>query len=613
MSLILNLIRLLDWSVTFQIMHASSLNKSTPSQHHYAGLEEGGAVAFSCLLLIKLLVSKFINDHNFSDLLLDFFVKTIFQKSELSVLSDAMSSSLIKSPSEKVRVLALSLFRWILGMKDSKEHTGTISSSCTNSTFFLGNVKQIDALSVLTGLLVIGRERRVDKKTHLQIISRCTVLFDLINELLTDIFLLTNSDQKKLSTQHFLEQIKSHHQDIESDMQSESENSQSSRPPSVRAAKDFGGLCIWGIKEIVNIQSREHKISEKDQNEPSLFVDSFLVGLLNMIKVIISMYDHSSIKLFLGKMLVSPNILFPTFIFEKYAFTPPQQTINESEPELKPHAPHIISPQTRESALALLLSLSTNCDKNLNYLFSLIRKDFHDGPPRLDILHDWGVDPTMKQKSVTGHVGMKNQGATCYLNSLLQQFFHTPAFRCGILSCSLEQTGDSFESSEGLLNELQGLFGRLLNSERRDFDACSLVKSIRGYDGNPIRPGEQQDVDEFFNLFCDRLETSLKSIPQRQRLLHDVFGGELSHLITCQQCKYSSERVEEFLSISLDVKGKKNIIESLDLYIQGETLDGSNQYFCSNCDAKRDSIKKCCVKTLREFHSILAEYLYVLF
>lgn len=32
-------------------------------------------------------------------------------------------------------------------------------------------------------------------------------------------------------------------------------------------------------------------------------------------------------------------------------------------------------------------------------------------------------------KKETGYVGLKNQGATCYMNSLLQTLYHTPYFR----------------------------------------------------------------------------------------------------------------------------------------------------------------------------------------
>lgn len=40
-------------------------------------------------------------------------------------------------------------------------------------------------------------------------------------------------------------------------------------------------------------------------------------------------------------------------------------------------------------------------------------------------------------KKETGYVGLKNQGATCYLNSLLQSLYFTNAFRkVSILACS---------------------------------------------------------------------------------------------------------------------------------------------------------------------------------
>jgi hypothetical protein len=39
-------------------------------------------------------------------------------------------------------------------------------------------------------------------------------------------------------------------------------------------------------------------------------------------------------------------------------------------------------------------------------------------------------------KSDTGHVGLVNQGATCYLNSLLQVLYMTPGFRQSVFGAS---------------------------------------------------------------------------------------------------------------------------------------------------------------------------------
>lgn len=36
---------------------------------------------------------------------------------------------------------------------------------------------------------------------------------------------------------------------------------------------------------------------------------------------------------------------------------------------------------------------------------------------------------SLNSKKETGYVGLKNQGATCYMNSLLQTLYHLPYFR----------------------------------------------------------------------------------------------------------------------------------------------------------------------------------------
>ena len=96
-----------------------------------------------------------------------------------------------------------------------------------------------------------------------------------------------------------------------------------------------------------------------------------------------------------------------------------------------------------------------------------------------------------------------------------------------------------------------------------------------------------------------------------------LFGGTLTNQIISKECGHLSEREESFYTLSLEIKNKKNIQvfilainneiaklidsltrESLDLYVQGDVLEGDNKYFCGQCSAKVDAIKRCCIKEL---------------
>ena len=58
------------------------------------------------------------------------------------------------------------------------------------------------------------------------------------------------------------------------------------------------------------------------------------------------------------------------------------------------------------------------------------------------------------------------------------------------------------------------------------------------------------DVDEFFNMFMDRLE-NLTSGSGYKNFIKEHFGGYLSNEFICKGCPHYSEQVEPFLAVSL--------------------------------------------------------------
>ncbi len=77
----------------------------------------------------------------------------------------------------------------------------------------------------------------------------------------------------------------------------------------------------------------------------------------------------------------------------------------------------------------------------------------------------WGGVTSFTDKSPTGCCGLSNQGATCYLNSLLQTLFMLPAFRASVYAWRYDPARDGKEETCIPL-QLQRLFARLQCSSR---------------------------------------------------------------------------------------------------------------------------------------------------
>ena len=255
--------------------------------------------------------------------------------------------------------------------------------------------------------------------------------------------------------------------------------------------------------------------------------------------------------------------------------------------------------ETREKAFNLLSSIllyHVNPSSAVPEIISKFKSLLSNAFWRTNSLLDWSISPYNMEKSITGYVGLKNLGCTCYMNSLIQQLFMIVNFREGLLSLddiSLFRN----DLNDNLLYQFQLILAGLKFSHKQFIDPRRLCLSFKGPDGNPINVLEQMDADEFFNEFFDRLETILKGNPADSQIKR-IFCGVLSNELICKGCPHYSEREEVFHTLGLQVKNKRNIHESLQSFIQGEMLEGPNAYFCETCNKKIPTLKRVCVKKL---------------
>merc|ERR1712228_198953 len=113
----------------------------------------------------------------------------------------------------------------------------------------------------------------------------------------------------------------------------------------------------------------------------------------------------------------------------------------------------------------------------------------------------------------------------------------------------------------------------------------------------------QQDVNEFCARLFDQLETNLKGT-NCSKCIDFAFGGTLINQMISQEmeeCGHKSEREEAFHTVSLTVKNKTSLKESLELYVKGDILDGDNKWLCSKCDKKRAALKRSCFGKLSKY------------
>ncbi|CAF2622279.1 unnamed protein product [Rotaria sp. Silwood2] len=245
------------------------------------------------------------------------------------------------------------------------------------------------------------------------------------------------------------------------------------------------------------------------------------------------------------------------------------------------------TPMSTLAAFDLLVVLGTNCIENLKLIDKYITDLFYTVPD--SSLNEWDFAPLVGPRPNRGFVGLKNGGATCYMNSVLQQLFMIRSLRTALLSVKIppgygddetdddDQRRDTFDSfSEGKLfhkdnyaitspnkqqeqnsnmdispkdstnerNEyniqmfrhIQWIFGHLLESKLQYYVPRGFWKIFK-FSGEPVNLRDQHDAVEFLNTVVDSVDEALKTLNLPQ-ICSKVLGGTFADQKICKDCPH---------------------------------------------------------------------------
>ena len=190
-------------------------------------------------------------------------------------------------------------------------------------------------------------------------------------------------------------------------------------------------------------------------------------------------------------------------------------------------------------------------------------------------------------RTPNNHIGMRNLGSTCYLNSVCQQLYAIREFREGILMSRI--------NSNTVTAALQSMFWRMLLTKRSYVETGPICKKFKfNNNGGELNVQKQEDAIEFYQRLLDIVEINLKD-SKESNFVKNILIGTTKTRYTCSACKRTIDKEQNLNCLELEVKNRGNFKDSMDAFTEPEALSG---YLCEACNSRSTTKKRCLLGTL---------------
>ncbi|KAK1340051.1 hypothetical protein QTO34_018615 [Cnephaeus nilssonii] len=447
----------------------------------------------------------------------------------LPCVADFIIDILLGSPSAEIRRVACDQL-YTLSQTDTSTHPDVQKPN----QFLLG--------VILTAQLPLWSPTSIMRGVNQRLLSQCMEYFDLRCQLLDD---LTTSEMEQLR---------------------------------ISPATMLEDEITW-LDNFEPNRTAECETSEAD--------NILLAGHLRLIKTLLSLCGAE--KEMLGSSLIKP-------LLDDFLFRASRIILNSHSPagsaaiSQQDFHPKCSTVNSRLAAYEVLVMLADSSPSNLQIITKELLSMHHQPDPALTKEFDYL--PPVDSRSSAGFVGLRNGGATCYMNAVFQQLYMQP----GLPEALLSVDDDTDNPDDSVFYQVQSLFGHLMESKLQYYVPENFWKIFKMWN-KELYVREQQDAYEFFTSLIDQMDEYLKKMG-RDQIFKNTFQGIYSDQKICKDCPHRYEREEAFMALNLGVTSCQSLEISLDQFVRGEVLEGSNAYYCEKCKEKRITVKRTCIKSL---------------